>query len=623
MLDVLRRNAGSWAIKFILLFIALTFIWWGVGTYTEEDRNVAATVGEETITMSELAETANNLERTYREMYGAAFTPEIAQALGLKKQAMDTLVQRRILVAEAGRMGIRATDEEVRREIAATQAFQANGQFREDLYRRVLESNRLTPPEYEAGTRTSIIIKKLEGVLAAGVLIPETKAKDLFQVSTRKIRVLVAAADPEKTLNVPPPTEEEIRSKYEQVKESFRIPARVKLAVASFTPERFGRDVDLSEEEVKAYYEGNSERYRTEEQRLVSRIVLPYTPQNRDAVRRKASDALMEATRGRAQFEAAAKKLAARKTGEEWLTRKEAGPELAGVLFSAPADTIVGPVDVKGTFVLAHVSRIRFPETLPLAQVRDRVVSQLRLEKGKDLATVKAYEAHPKAVSGKNLAKTAAEYGVKVAETGWIGAQGSPEVPAAVAQEALMTAAGEVGPVKTLGDAHHIFQVLAKEESRVPPLADVRGQIAALAARDRRAAAARAAIQQAVSASKTAAELESNARKAGLSTGPTGWFAPLAEELPGELAGMKDARKDLALLSPKAPVSPKVYSGAGGRFVAVALLEERPAGDADWAGRKDAFLNGMREQGKNSLLQAFLSDRMKEWKVEIRPEALK
>ena len=27
MLDVLRRNAGSWAIKGILTFIALTFIW--------------------------------------------------------------------------------------------------------------------------------------------------------------------------------------------------------------------------------------------------------------------------------------------------------------------------------------------------------------------------------------------------------------------------------------------------------------------------------------------------------------------------------------------------------------------------------------------------------------------
>jgi hypothetical protein len=89
MLDVLRRNAGSWAIKIVLSFIALTFIWWGVGTYSERDRNVAAKVAGETITTGEVAETAAGLEKTYREVYGPAFTPEMAKALDLRKQALD------------------------------------------------------------------------------------------------------------------------------------------------------------------------------------------------------------------------------------------------------------------------------------------------------------------------------------------------------------------------------------------------------------------------------------------------------------------------------------------------------------------------------------------------------
>ena len=145
MLSILRRNAGSWAIKIILSFIALTFIWWGVGTYSEQDRNVAATVGGEAITTNELAEAVAGLEKTYREVYGPAFTPEMAKALNLKKQAMDSLVQRKILLAEAAKMGLSATDEEVQREIAAIPAFQQNGQFRDDLYRSVLSYNRVTP----------------------------------------------------------------------------------------------------------------------------------------------------------------------------------------------------------------------------------------------------------------------------------------------------------------------------------------------------------------------------------------------------------------------------------------------------------------------------------------------
>ena len=273
MLSILRRNAGSWAIKIILSFIALTFIWWGVGTYSERDRNVAAKVGGETITSNELSEAVVRLEKSYREVYGPAFTPEMAKALNLKKQAMDSLVQRKILLAEAAKMGLSATDEEVQQEIAATPAFQQNGQFRDDLYRSVLSYNRITPAEFEASKRVEITIKKVEGLIAAGALVPETEAKELFQVAARKIRLLVVTADSGRA-QIDAPTDGEILAKYEQAKERFRTPARVKLVVAAFTPDRFGREVNPSDAEIKAFYETNSDRFRTEEQRLVSRIVL-------------------------------------------------------------------------------------------------------------------------------------------------------------------------------------------------------------------------------------------------------------------------------------------------------------------------------------------------------------
>ncbi len=344
MLDVLRRNAGSWVIKIILLFIALTFIWWGVGTYSEEDRNVAATVGEDTISMTELADMTANLEKTYREMYGSAFTPEIAQALGMKKQAMDTLIQRRILVAEAGKMGILATDDEVQQEIAATPAFQANGQFREELYRQLLSSNRLTPQDFEGAKRTEIAIRKLEGLLSAGALVPETKAKDLFLVSARKIRVLVAAADPEKTKDAPQPAESEIAAKYEQVKESFRIPARVKVAVAAFSPDRFGRDIHPSEEEVKAYYEGNSRPvpHRGTAAGLPDRPPLHRRRTRTRSGRRPRRSSSKRRKEGRSS-RPPRRNCPPGKTGEEWITRKEVGPELSDVLFSAPWTRSSGP----------------------------------------------------------------------------------------------------------------------------------------------------------------------------------------------------------------------------------------------------------------------------------------
>ena len=622
MLSILRRNAGSWAIKIILSFIALTFIWWGVGTYSERDRNVAATVGGETITMNELSGAVANLEKSYREVYGAAFTPEMAKTLDLKKQAMDSLVQRKILLAEAAKMGLSATDEEVQREIAAVPAFQQGGQFRDELYRSVLSYNRVTPAEFEATRRVEITMKKVKDLVAAGALVPETEAKELFRVASRKVRLLVVSADPGKG-KADAPTEGEILAKYEQGKERFRTPARVKLVVAAFTPDHFGREVTPSEAEIKAFHETNSDRFRTEERRLVSRIVLPFGKKDRDAVRKKAEETLVKASKGKAEFDALAKASARGKNGEAWISRKDAGTALSEPLFQAAVDTVVGPIELPGSFVLARVNRIRFPEALPLSQVRDLVIEQIRREKGKDLAVVKAYEALPKATAGKSVKATAALFGVPVVETGWVGAEGAPGLPAALVQDALLLPSGEVAPVKTVGDAHYLFQVTAKEDSRVPPLSQVRDKVVAEVARGKKAAAARTALEQVLAASNTTAELEANARNAGLSSSLTAWFAPLSEPLPEALAGADDLRKALSALSTTAPVSRKVYQGREGNLLGVAFSGEQFPLDTEWAIKKDALLRGVAQQKQSVILEAFLSDRIKSVKVEIHPEALK
>jgi peptidyl-prolyl cis-trans isomerase D len=622
MLSILRRNAGSWAIKIILSFIALTFIWWGVGTYSERDRNVAATVGEETITANELSEAVAGLEKTYREVYGAAFTPEMAKALNLKKQAMDSLVQRKILLAEAAKMGLSATDEEVQREIGGIPAFQQNGQFREDLYRSVLSYNRITPAEFEATKRVEITMRKVRDLVAAGALVPETEAMELFRLASRKVRLVVVTAGAGDAKS-DAPAEGEILAKYEQGKERFRTPARVKLAVAEFTPDRFGREINPSEAEIKAFHEANSDRFRTEERRLVSRIVLPFGKKDGDAVRKKAEEIRAKASKGKAEFDALAKAYARGKNGEAWLSREDAGKALSEPLFQAAVDTVVGPIELPGNFVLARVNRIRFPEPVPLSQARDRVIEQIRHEKGKELAVVKAYEALPKATAAKSVKAAAAAFGVPVVETGWVGAGGAPGLPAALVQDALLLPSGEVAPVKTAGDAHYIFQVTAKEDSRVPPLSEVRDKVVAEVAREKKAAAARAALQQVLAVSKTAAELEANARKAGLSSSLADWFAPLSEPVPEELAGAGDIRRDLSALSAKAPVSQKVYQGREGNFLAVAFSGEQLPPDAEWAKKKDGVLKGVAQQKQSAMLETFLSDRIKGAKVEINPESLK
>ncbi|HSL91820.1 MAG TPA: SurA N-terminal domain-containing protein, partial [Candidatus Limnocylindrales bacterium] len=585
MLDVLRRNAGSWAIKIILGFIAITFVWWGVGTYSERERDVAATVGEETISMSELAEAADGLSKAYRDVYGESFTPEMAKALNFRKQALDSLVQRTILLAEARKLRLTASDAEVQQEIAFTPAFQVNGQFSQERYQSLLSYNRITTANYEASKRQEITLKKMEGLLAADALVPESEARDLFNLGNRKVRLLVVLADPEKMKGVSPPTQGEISAGYAQARESYRIPARVKLLVARFEPGRFAQNASLSEEEIRSFHEGNADKFRTEEQRLVSQIYLPYARQDKEAVAKRAAEVLAEAGKGKAEFEKVAKRVSRMKSGESWLRRGDARPEVAAAVFSAAVDSIVGPIDVGDGLLLVRINRIKFPESLPLPQVRDRVVALLQHEKGKDLAVIKAYEAHTKATASKDLPGACALYGITPVETGWTGDTKGTAVPPAVIQEALLLSPKEIGPVKTIGDVHYLFQVVAKEDSRIPEPAEVREKVAAAVLHEKKRAAARSELEKCLAGAKTAAELEQKAKKTGLSVATTGFFPPLSGPYPESLPEAADTRKILLSLSKKEPVYGKVME-ASGRFLGLAFVDEQRPDEKEWTAKK-------------------------------------
>ena len=622
MLDVLRRNAGSWAIKIILGFIAVTFIWWGVGTYSERGRDVAATVGGRNISMGELSEAAAGLEKAYRDVYGSSYTPEMAKALSFRKQALDTLIQRTILLSEAKKLGLTATDTEVQREIAANAAFQVNGQFSEERYGSLLAYNRISTADYEASKRQEITLKKMEGLLSAGARVPESEARELFDLTSRKVRLLVVAADPEKAKGVPAPTEGEISARYAQTKESFRAPARVKLLLARFEPGFFARDTSPTEEEIRAFHEGNADKFRTEEQRLVSQIFLPYAKKDKDAVMKKAAELAAEAGKGKAEFEKLAKRVSRGRSGETWMRRSEARPEVVDALFSSPVDSLAGPIDVEGGFLLLRVNRIKFPESLPLSQVKERVIALLKREKGKDLAVIKAYEAHTRASASKDLKAACAPLGITPVETGWTGEGKGEAVPPAVAQEALLLPVKEIGPVKTIGDVHYLFQVVAKEESRIPALNQVREKVVAALVKEKKRTAARAELEKVLAGASTAADLEKNARRAGLSAKTTGFFLPLSDSVPEGIPASGDIRKGMLSLSGKAPVYPKVIDTPG-KFLALALAGEQRADDKEWAARKAVFLQGMAEQKRSRVIEAFLSERRAKVKVEINPEALK
>ena len=129
MLDVMRKNAGSWMVKVILGAIVVVFVFWGVGSWTSHQEGIVATVNGEAISRQDYSNEYNRLTDQVRQNFGASLTDEMLKSLQLGTQAMNQLIDRLLLKQAAARLDLRVPDEELVRSIRSLPAFQSGGVF--------------------------------------------------------------------------------------------------------------------------------------------------------------------------------------------------------------------------------------------------------------------------------------------------------------------------------------------------------------------------------------------------------------------------------------------------------------------------------------------------------------
>src|ERR1043165_9938869 len=154
MLDKMRRHM-SW-LKWSLGLVCLAFVIFyipdflrGSGADAASGDTIARVEGQE-ITTGEFRRTYQAQLQAYRSAYGANMSDQLLKQLGIEQQILQQMVDERAALAEAERLGIKVSDEEVRQRIFAMPAFQENGGFiGETRYRQLLQMQR--PPPTPSG----------------------------------------------------------------------------------------------------------------------------------------------------------------------------------------------------------------------------------------------------------------------------------------------------------------------------------------------------------------------------------------------------------------------------------------------------------------------------------------
>jgi len=309
MLERIREGSqGPWAMAIIAL-IVLSFVFAGVGSYlTSSGTTAVATVNGEEISAQELERAYQNqraqMESQYGESIAQLFSSEQYLA-DFRRNVLDRLIAEKLIQQQASDMGLRISDEQIRKTIVEMPEFQFGGQFDNERFQAILRQNGFQVADFRDYLRVQMTQNQLAAALtnSSFALDGEVQQANALQRQTRNAKyVLISADEFAGSVEV---TDADVEAFYNNNIASFDTEEKVKLAYIKLSVEDLKARVSVDDAAVRTYYDNNISSYGTEEERRVSHILIE-SGDDVDGAREKAESLKAELDSG-ADFAALAK----------------------------------------------------------------------------------------------------------------------------------------------------------------------------------------------------------------------------------------------------------------------------------------------------------------------------
>ncbi len=623
MLKLMRKNAGSWMVKFILGAIIIVFTFWGVGTWQAERRNQVASVNGASITYDEYRQVYDSLVDQARQQFGGNLSDNVLKMLQLDQRALDRLIQQELLKQEAKRLGLRVTDLELERSIAQYPAFQEGGSFNRQLYRAVLEQNHLTPEAFENDQRVELLIEKLRRSVVGVPKVSEAEIEDWYQWQNATVDLDVATFSPDRYTDMPI-KEADVRAFFNENRANYQSKPEVKVKYMIFPFADFRSKAVVSEKDISAYYDAHIADYSTPKMVEARHILIKVAP---DADAAAVAKALARAKAVEAKARAGEDFAMLAKTYSEGPTKDRGGylgffkkedmvKPFADKAFSMHEGEISDPVRTRFGWHIIKVEKIRPASTKTLESVSAEIRQTLLDEQAKKLADAAVKEAYDKAFESTDLADVAKSLGVNIKTTDFFDKDGPVGVPdgSAFASAAFKLGINDVSDIIEGKNAYYLLQVIGKKAARPLTFEEAKAEARADLVIKRQKAEAKADAEAFLNALKKGATIDESKNKYNIQPISTG---PFKRETAIPHIGYDAAISQAAFhLSPAHPLPNEVFQSSGG-FVVIRLKSRKEADMAGLEKVRDEIRQRLQAEKERQVFQALI-DRLKSTgKIEV------
>jgi len=600
VLDLMRKHAKSWFIKIALGGIALVFIFffgWGGGLDRGRE-NYVAKVNDTTITYDEYRDAYDTELEKLRFRFGGSIPSDYLDKVNLKKDVVQGLVRRILLLQEAQRLGLFVTDEDLVRDIKSNPIFQRNGVFDDGVYNAYLRSIKLSPGYYEAARKKELLAEQVVRLLTDGVKTYPEEIKRLWHFANDKLVLSMLELSPEEKTEVPDPKALEAYFKKNQSK--YEIPPTVNLEYVAFSWRDAQKSMSVPEDEVQEYYQTHPKEFLVPEQ-IRARHILLKIPEGADKEEldqvRKKAEAIRERTSSGEDFEKAAQiesedEATATKGGDLGLiSRGTLNPALEKAAFQLEVGKLSGPVL---TALGYHIIRVdeKKPETqIDFESAKAKIEEKLLEEKARKKVAADAQKYYEQVYRSEDLRGPSKEFGFEVRKADGVSkAGGIPDLGSdpKIMDEAFQLRTGEVSRLVRSGDSYVVLKLLEKVKERLPNLDEVRKVVEADFLKDQAQAAAMKKAEEIVAAlkqqpdnpDKVAADFGLTWTKIDPVSRPSDYVTPLGNA--------PEVKEMLTSVSVASPLFPKPIPTTQGIAI-VRLSEVQKASDAQYQKEEETF----------------------------------
>ena len=637
------QNAGP-TLKYILYGLlliicgsmAITLIPGGIGGFGTSlglggpRAGVVAMIGDQEVTVLEVQREARALiQRQGATAQASALMPFFAG------QAAQQLINEKALVAEAHRVGLHASDEELRDDLEhgqlSAEIFPGGKFIGQAQYEDWAQSHNMTVPQFEGLEKEYILIRKLEALVSGGALVSDAEVRDEFERRNTKVKFEYAVVTEADILKGLRPTDEELKAFYDRNKAAYNnsIPEKRQIKYALVDSAKIGAATPVTEQDLQAYYDQHRDEYRVPDQVKVRHILiktpLPGAGGKEDekgvADARAKADSVLKELKAGGDFGKLAEKYSedpgSAKNGGElgWIGRGRTVPEFEKAAFSLAKGQTSDLIKSSYGFHIINVEDKQEAHLKLLAEVKGEIQEKVKQQKV-TLATEAGANGLLSSARTEGFDHAASSKGQSVVSTEFFGHNDVlPGLgPSPQLMDAVFSASDKAPPDSVqVTQGYVVYQVLAIKPPATPTFDEIRSRVESEFKNQRASMLLQQKTRELADRAKADHDLKRAAKDLGATVKTSELVAPDGQ-VP-DIGSMTGAASAIFALKPGEISAPIPASSNG---VVAQLLEKQAPTDAEYAAKKDEIRQSLAEAKKNELFQLFVTNLRKEMEKSNR-----